>query len=92
MAKCRVILNPVLDEIEGVNDGGVITAELLANAREGAGRYLTAEIHRDLATEGDALRTPLRFKLCQTNMKAIRHELLNDFDIGFFIIAGNQIS
>ena len=83
MAKCRVILYPVLDQIKGVNDSGVIAAELLADAREGAGRYLTAEIHRDLATEGDALRTPLRFKVCQTNMKAIRHQLLNSFDVGF---------
>ena len=59
MAKCQVILHPVLHQIERVDHSGVITAKLLANVREGAGGYLTAEIHRDLATEGDALRTPL---------------------------------
>ena len=59
MAKCRVIRRAVLDEIKRVNDRRMITAELLADAREGAGRHLPAEIHRDLAAESHALRTPL---------------------------------
>ena len=40
MAKRNIILHPLLDQVEGVNDGRMVPAELLADARKRTGRYL----------------------------------------------------
>src|SRR5262249_14131475 len=54
--KGRIIVNAALNQIESMDHGRVIAAEVLADAGERVAGYLTAEIHRDLPAERDTLR------------------------------------
>ncbi len=70
----------------------MVAAEMLADAGKRVAGYLTAEIHRNLPAERDTLRALLRFEIRQANMKAIRNDPLNSFDVGFAFIGPNQVS
>ena len=70
----------------------MVTAEMLADAGKRVAGYLTAQIHRNLPAERDTLRAFFRFEIPQANMKAIRNDPLNSFDIGFAFISPNQVS
>jgi len=70
----------------------MVAAEVVADAGKRVAGYLTAKIHRDLPAERNALRALLRFEIRQTNMKAIRNDPLNSFDVGFAFIGPNQVS
>jgi hypothetical protein len=87
--KGRIIVNSAFNKIEGMNHGRMVTAEVLADAGKRVVGYLTAEIHRDLPAESDTLRALLLFELRQANMKALRNDPLNSFDVGFAFISPN---
>src|SRR3984893_14289891 len=90
--KGRIIVNSALDQIEGVDHGRMVAAEMLAYAGKRVAGYLTAQIHRNLPAERDTLRAFFRFEIPQANMKAIRNDPLNSLDVGFAFIGSNQVS
>src|SRR5215469_8927961 len=87
-----IIVNAVLDQIEGMNHGRMVAAEMRADAGKRVVGNLTAEIHRDLPAESDTLRALLGFEIRQGNMERIRNGLLNSFDVGFAFISPNQVA
>src|SRR5437660_5008721 len=90
--KGRIIVNSALNQIEGMDHGRMVAAEMLADVGKRGAGHLTAEIHRDLPAERHTLRALLRLELRQANMKPIRNDPLNSFDVGFAFIGLNQIS
>ena len=75
-----------------MDHGSTVAAEMLAYAGKRVAGYLTAEIHRDLPAERDTLGALLGFEVRQANMKAIRNDPLNSFDVRFALIGPNQVS
>jgi hypothetical protein len=68
-AKGRVIVDSALDQIERMDRGRMIPAEMFADAGKRVVGELTAEIHRDLPAERDTLGATLRFEVRQPNVE-----------------------
>jgi len=73
----HVGLNPAPDQTEGMDHGGMIAMEMLADGRERLFGQLSTEIHSDLPREGDALLTRLRLEVFETQPKTFGHEVAN---------------
>ena len=87
--KGRIVINPALDQINGMDHRRMVAAEMLANAGKRVAGDLTTEIHRYLPAEGDMLGAFLRFEVRQLNMERILNDPLNRFDAGFAFISRN---
>src|SRR6266850_8205414 len=76
----RIYLHSVCDQPAGVEDGAMIApAEGLSDGIQRTIGQLSREEHRDLAWEGNILRPAFAGHISETDVKVLRHLLLNRF-------------
>jgi hypothetical protein len=70
-------LDAALNQIEGMDHGGMIAMEMLADGGESLFGQLSTEIHSDLPREGDALLTRFDLEVFETQPKTFGHKVAN---------------
>src|SRR5215471_10131261 len=70
-AEGGIVGHSPLDQVERVDDGGVVAAERLSDYRKRASGHLAAQVHRNLSAECDVLSALFGFQIGQSNMEEL---------------------
>jgi len=77
----RIFFDFSLDRLGSVNNGGVIApAKFIADGGKGSFGVFPAEIHGDLARQGDILCAPFGFEIADFKIEIVADRFLNIFD------------